>query len=149
MALPGRVTATEVKKIIAIDTPTVNKVAVDLDEFIDIANELVTEVCDPASTGYTTGRLKSIEKYLAAHCYTVLGPRTVRERVGGIQQVFESKLDLGFDNSRYGQLAMRLDTKGGLALLNNAMKTQKGLLPGGAGAVKPGVKWMGTVPEEC
>lgn len=147
MSLPGRVTAAQVRKIIQIDTATVNKSAVDLDEFIDTANELVTEKCAPA--GYTTSRLASIEKWLAAHFYCVLSPRTTMEKVGSIRQQFEDKVDLGLDLTRYGQMAMRLDTAGGLALMNNAMKTQKGLLPGPSGkTIKPGIRWMGTIPEE-
>lgn len=146
MALPGRTTAALVAKIIEVDVE-----GVDLDAFIDPANEMVTEVCGAVATGYSPSRLELIERWLSAHFFTVLSPRPVRERVSTLVTEYMHKVDLGLDTSHYGQMAMRLDTKGGLALLNNSMKTQKGILSGGTttgGALTPGVKWLGTIPEE-
>lgn len=137
MSLPGRTTPTLVRGIngeIGDDA--------DLNPFIDAANELVTEKC--TASGYSVERLEKIERWLAAHFHCVNEPRAQRERVGTITVEPQGKVDIGLDNSLYGQMAMRLDTAGNLALMNNAMKTQKGLL----GTITPGVRWLGTVPEE-
>jgi len=136
MAFPGRVTAAEVKGII---TTVVTAV---LDPYIDAANELVTEVCaskklaDGVTAYYSAHRLKSIELWLSAHMYTIFDPRTASEKVSVITQRLQGKIDLGLDSSLYGQNAMRLDTAGGLAAMNNAMKKMGGILAGG-------VHWMG------
>lgn len=142
MALPGRTTAAAVKGI--IDTI----VTMDLTPFIDSANELVTEVCasqkaaDGVTAYYSAGRLELIERWLAAHFYTVFDPRSASEKVSVITQRLQGKIDLGLDSSLYGQNAMRLDTKGGLAAMNNAMKKQQSLLPG-RGTIQGGVFWAG------
>lgn len=114
---------------------------IPLTPFIEVANELVTEVCGSVTT-YTTTRLELIERWLSAHFYAIRDPRSTREEVEGIRDTYESKVDLGFDLTRYGQQAMRLDTNGGLAALNNAIKNAKSSLP----AVKKmvGMTWLGT-----
>lgn len=143
MARPGRTTPDKVKSIIDVDIRLINQRAVNVDllDFIDPANELITEICLPV--GYTDERLELIERWLSAHFYTVLSPRANRERVSSLQAQYQSKVDLGFDTSHYGQTAMRLDTNGGLARLNALIK--KGL-----GHVNVAIKWAGTIPpEEC
>lgn len=143
MALPGRTTATAVKGIIT------TVVSANLDPYIDSANELVTEVCasqlaaDGVTAFYSTARLELIERWLAAHFYTIFDPRSASEKVSVITQRLQGKIDLGLDSSLYGQNAMRLDTKGGLAAMNNAMKKQEGTLAG-RGTIVGGAYWMGT-----
>lgn len=88
----------------------------DLSPFIDIANQLVDEICVPL--GYSEARLLSIETWLAAHFYAVRDPRTTYEMVRSIAQNYESKVDLGLNLTRFGQQAMLLDTKGGLRSLD-------------------------------
>ncbi len=90
--------------------------SIDLTPFILPANELVTEFCGEA--GYTDGRLELIERYLAAHFYTLRDPRTTDEKAGDIAATYQSKVDLFLSTSHYGQHAMLLDTAGGLAELN-------------------------------
>ncbi len=137
MATPGRVTSDEVKGII-----TVLRSAV-LDPYIDSANELVTEVCaskflaDGITQYYSAHRLKMIELWLSAHFYTIFDPRSSSEKVSVITQRLQGKIDLGLDSSLYGQNAMRLDTLGGLAAMNNAQKKKQAALAGG-------VYWAGT-----
>lgn len=111
----------------------------DLTPFIDTANELVSEVCAPVTT-YTTTRLELIERWLAAHFYAILDPRAISEGANFIIQRIESQVDLGFDVTRYGQQAMRLDTNGGLAKLNE--DTKKG------GKRKVSIHWLGKTTEE-
>lgn len=95
----------------------------DLSSFILIANELVTECC--GDEGYTETRLELIERYLAAHFYTNYDPRTSSEGAGAVSASYQGATNIGFDSSFYGQTAMRLDTSGGLAALNEKIKKGK------------------------
>lgn len=102
--------AEEIAKVIEVDE------AIDLAPFIEIANELVEECCGDAE--YTEDRLRIIETWLAAHFYAIRDPRLSSEGAGPISSSFQSRVDLGFDVTHYGQQAMRVDTAGGLAALN-------------------------------
>lgn len=95
-------------------------VSIPLTPFIFPANELVTEVCVPAA--YTDERLELIERFLAAHFYTLRDPRTTDEKAGSVSATYQSKVDLFLSTSHYGQTAMVLDTAGGLAKLNALQK---------------------------
>lgn len=132
-----RTTLDLLKKIIDVSSDETAEQA------ITDANDLVTEVCGGA--GYTDGRLESIERYLAAHFYTVYDPRAVSGGAGGASESYQSAVAVGFDSSHYGQMAMRLDTAGGLAAINaKAKATASG---GGSSAaaskVKLGYKFLG------
>lgn len=127
-----RTTDALVKGIIEVDDD------ISLTPFIDIANELVTECCIAGE--HSDSRLKLIETWLAAHCYTVRDMRAESEKAGPVSEKKQSKVDLGFDTSHYGQMAMRLDTEGGLAALNK--KSKEG------GGVTVGVTWLGTPKVE-
>ena len=82
------------------------------------------------------GHSAVIEKWLAAHFYTVRDPRAVREKAGSVSQENQSKVDLGLNTSHYGQKAMLLDYQGGLSALNKQMRD---------GVKKTvGVTWLGT-----
>lgn len=98
--------------------------SIDLTPFIETANELVTEVCGDA--GYDDVRLEKIERFLAAHFYTLRDPRPVLEKAGPVGATYQSKVDLFLSTSHYGQTAMVLDTAGGLKALNT-QKTQRTL----------------------
>jgi len=124
----ARTTAAEVAGIIEVD------VTITLTPFIDVANELVTECCTSGS--HTALRLAQIEKWLSAHFYTCRDMRAEMEKAGSVSQKLQSKVDLGFDTSHYGQMAMRLDTEGGLAALNERIKKGK--------RATVGVTWLGT-----
>ncbi len=124
----ARTTSTLVQGIIEADR------TIRLDPFIAIANELVTEKC--SSSDYTATRLELIERWLSAHFYTVRDMRAESEKAGSTSEKKQSKVDLGFDSSHYGQTAMRLDTAGSLASLNNSMK--------GRGNQPVSVTWLGT-----
>ena len=102
----------------------------DLTPFIDVANDLVTEVVEVAkntdgSAYYSTAQLTRIESWLAAHFYAVMVPRATSERAGPVSETVESKVDLGFDSSKYGQHAKILDRAGGLAALDASSKSGK------------------------
>ena len=124
-----RTSQAEVEKIIDVDDEGLT----DFDPFITAANSLVTEVCVPK--GYTEARLTLIETWLAAHFVAVRNPRTASEGAGGVSTSFEGQTGFGFAGTKYGQMAMRLDTLGGLAALDQ--QAQKG-------AIKPTMSWLGS-----
>ena len=110
--------------------------------FITAASAFVDECCTGdagPSVAYTDERLELIERWLSAHIYTNRDPRMVNERAGSVSGSYQSKVDLGFDTSHYGQTAMRLDTNGGLAKLNEDTKKGKPAI---------GVIWLGTSEED-
>jgi len=123
-----RTSSTAVALIIEVDS------SISLTPFIEAANALVTELCT-AST-YTTARKELIERWLSAHFYTVRDMRAEQEKADEVSEKKQSKVDLGFDTSHYGQMAMRLDTAGGLAALNvNIKKGRTNVI---------GITWLGT-----
>ena len=136
----ARTTRAQVATIIELDSTLIPDDDA-LSPFVDVATELVTECCTGDAgpdTAYSDTRLELIERWLTAHFYAVRDPRVVSERAGSVSATYQSSIGLGFDTSHYGQTAMRLDTNGGLARLNNGAK--KG------GAIS-GV-WLGTELED-
>lgn len=109
--------------------------------FIDAAHELVEELC--LESDYTERRLTMIETWLAAHFYTMLDPRVEVESAGSVRAEYQSKIDYGLKLSHYGQTALRLDTRGNLAALDNSMEEIKGL-PG----VSAHTSWLGRTPAK-
>lgn len=112
------------------------KATISLTPFMDAANMMVTRCCTELDTDYSAGQLVVIETWLAAHFYSVRDMRPEQERADVVSRKFQSKVDLGFDTSHYGQMAMRLDYYGGLASLNEQIKS------GVKKAV--GITWLGT-----
>ena len=112
---------------------------ITLTPFISAANALVTECCTGLDEDYTDAHLIEIETWLAAHFYTVRDMRAKMERAGPVSEEFQSKVDVGFSTSHYGQMAMRLDYQGGLARLDNKIKK---------GMKSPSVSWLGKEEDE-
>lgn len=132
----GRTTIAAVSGIIEVDS------SISLVPFIVLANALVTEVCTGTAgptPAYDDERLELIERWLVAHLYTVRDPRVTSEKAGSVSANYQSRVGLGFDSSHYGQMAMRLDTNGGLANLNELTKK---------GSPRVGVLWPGTPANE-
>lgn len=112
----ARTSAVAVQGIIEHDA------TISLTPFIEAANALVTQYCG-SSANYTAANLELIERWLSAHVYTIRDMRAEREKAGDVSEKKQSKVDLGFDTSHYGQMAMRLDWEGGLAGLNSRIKS--------------------------
>jgi hypothetical protein len=113
-------------------------VSISLTSFIEVANALVTELC--TDSGYDATRLELIERWLSAHFYAIRDPRTVSEKADVVAQSFRSKVDLGFNVTHYGQMAMRIDTDGNLAALDKrTLEGQRKSL---------GVSWVGLSETE-
>jgi len=128
-----RTTSEAVQAIIETET------TISLVPFIEAANALVTERCGDVST-YDATRLELIERWLSAHFYAQRDVRLTQERAGPVSESFESVIALGFDNTRYGQMAMRLDSAGGLSALNE--QTKQGA------KITAGITWLGTDLED-
>lgn len=110
-----RTTTEQVEEIIEVD-----ETITSLDPFILMASELVTEVCVPFS--YSDERLELIERWLAAHFYCSRDPRISYEVAGAVAGTYQYKIGLFLANSSYGQMALTLDTQGGLARLSKNME---------------------------
>lgn len=131
-----RTTALAVGGIIDVDAGD------DLTPYIETANLLVTDVC--TSSGYSSAKLELIERWLASHAYDVNRPREQAEAVNpGPSVSYERvKVDLGLHNTKYGQMAMFLDTAGNLAALQNALNVVKKNPTALTGV--PESRWLGT-----
>ena len=119
----ARTTANDVKALLADYESTVS-----FDPFIEAASAIVTQHC--IHEDLTVTDLELIERWLSAHFYCVYDPRTVNEKAGSVGATFESKVDLGFNLTKYGQMAMRLDWSGALAALDQRTKNGKGTTVG-------------------
>jgi hypothetical protein len=131
--MPFRVTDDEVREIVEVDSSLT-----DLSPFIRPANTLVTEVCVPA--GYDNDRLALIELWLSAHFCQIFDPRFSFQKADVVAAKFDQKLDLALNQTVYGQQAMLLDTKGGLALLNKRIASGIGFAIG--------VTWLGKLEKD-
>lgn len=128
-----RTTNAQVAAIIELE------VTVSTEPFIEVANSLVTELC--TDSDYTDEKLELIERWLSAHFYAIREGRATLEKAGKVSATIQSKVDLGFDVTHYGQMAMRIDTAGNLAKLNE--QTKKGGVP------VVGMTWVGRTEEEA
>ena len=109
----ARVEPHEVKEIITTER-------VDIEAFITASNSLVTGVL--GGQGLGTVRLKEIERWLAAHFLAHAGTdktvgQVVEEQIGDTRRRFsDGQAAFGkLDSTRYGKMALLLDTSGRLA----------------------------------
>lgn len=110
---------------------------ISLTPFIEVASAIVTKHC--TNTDFTDEELELIERWLSAHFYAIRDPRRESDRASVVSKKIESKVDLGFDVTRYGQMAMRIDWSGALAALNEQAKQ---------GKMTASITWLGTPVEE-
>jgi hypothetical protein len=144
---PGRTTAELVGGICTLNP------AYKVDPFIDVANDMVTDVCaailDPTTLmpAYSDHKLEQIERWLSAHFYCIRDPRhTVEEAGRGVRVQYESKTGFMFNLTRYGSTALVIDNLGGLAVLQNMLEISKGP-PLPASKFKIGVTYIGGRPR--
>lgn len=107
---------------------------------LESAEDLVESVL--ASKGLSDVKMELIKRWMSAHFVEVRTARLKRDQVRTAQGDIITQSDLGFDVTHYGQQAMRLDTTGELAKINNRTKTE--------GTTKPviekrtvGLQWLG------
>jgi hypothetical protein len=90
------------------------EICAELDEdtdstiFINNAHTMMLDLYS-GSTLFLPDRLKLIELYLAAHFVAITYTPTASEAiVGKVQQSFQYKVGLGFEQTKYGQQALAL-----------------------------------------
>lgn len=109
--MANRVTADDVKVIIDIDE-NISDARIVI--FIKSANILTNNV--NTIGGLTDADLlMEIERWLSAHLVAILDVRSASEKADEVSQKFQYKVDLGFNQTQYGQQALALDTTGYLA----------------------------------
>jgi len=120
----ARVTDADVEELVEVDSD------ISLTPFIAAANELVTELCVPQS--YSATRLAMIEAWLSAHFYQIRDQAVAKEKVSSLDTTYQYKVDLNLAQTKYGQMAMVLDTAGKLQQLSKGKSRTVG------------VTWLGT-----
>lgn len=126
----SRTTDTAVRRIIEIDDDLTTS------PFIEAASAMITEHCSSLDT--TTAEL--VERWLSAHFICIYDPRATKEGAKNVTATYQSKVALGLNVSHYGQMALSLDSSGGLAswnstVVNGTRKTAS-------------LSWGGTEPVE-
>lgn len=106
--------------------------SVDLDPFILAASALVDTI-EERTDAPPYDRLEMLETWLAAHFYCMAFPRRSSEAAGDVSASYEGRFDLNLGLSRYGQMAMVLDSTGYLKKINMPVKI----------VTKVGATWLG------
>lgn len=116
--MANRVTVTEVKQIIDIDSTILDA---DIDVHINAANRIITKYV--TASEMSTADLKECERWLSAH-FVAMGrdPISDEEKAGPVGETKGHRLEVGLNNTRYGQMAMVIDTSGALAMLSKGSK---------------------------
>ena len=114
--MANRVTPSEVREIYDYDSDITD---IEIDIFILSANILTTKVNQKGNVTDAI-QLKEIERWLSAHFVCIRDPQAASEKAGPVSQKLQAKVDLSFNQTRYGQQALILDTSGYLASLQKA-----------------------------
>ena len=128
-----RTTYAAVALIVEVDA----EISTDLAPFIEVASQMVTDICTDYDPAYDATKLELIERWLAAHFYAIRDQRRDMEKAETVSRSFQYKVDLALDQTIYGQQAKIIDHLGGLAALDGRVKR-------GKAKVTPGVMWAGT-----
>jgi hypothetical protein len=112
--MANRVTEAEVQAILSSYDSTI-----DLEPFITVANLVVTNVCvDSDACSYDADTLKEIERWVSAHYYTMDDQAIAEEKTLSTMTKYQHKIDLAFNQTKYGQAAMSIDHCGNLSQFN-------------------------------
>ena len=114
--MANRTTYAAVALIVEVDA----SISSDLAPFIEVANNLVTQVC--TDSDYLDATLELIERWLSAHFYAVRDLRRDSEKAGSVSRKFQYKVALNLQVTVYGQQAMMIDTAGNLAAVNSEQR---------------------------
>lgn len=131
-----RTTAEAVEAILVEDLDTAGLAS--LEPFIETASQIVTDVCGTA--GYSDAKMELIERWLSAHVYTLNHSPTVQSQsVDGASESYVGVSGQRLAQTRYGQMAMTIDTKGKLAALDKKIES---------GRIKIGTGYMGRISDK-
>lgn len=121
-----RVSSDELRIIVETDS------SIDLTSFITTAHALTNHVVSQDVSGVlSTELVTEIEKYLAAHFYSLRDPVYRAKKTGGASATFQGEDGKRFESTHFGQNAIALDVSGTLAAMNE-----------GAAAIS--MIWLGT-----
>ena len=110
-----------------------------LQPYVDAATLLVTRVAACAverGRDLTSDELEMIERWLAAHCYVQSDQTYASKSTSKASASFHGQTGLRLDNSKYGQMALALDTSGCLQALTAVQRQVASAF------------WLGKVPSE-
>jgi len=93
---------------------------ISLTPFIEAASAVVDD--NLVGVGHSATRLEQIERWLAAHFYTIRDKAVAQEGAKGVYQNFQWRLGLNMSVTMYGQQAMLLDNTGTLGALSKRME---------------------------
>lgn len=122
--MPIRTTEELVAGLIEVDS------GISLQPFMLAASLLVDHIPPSKLPIIPVDTYEVIERWLTAHFYCMRQPRREIERAGDVMARYETKIDYFLKLSKYGQMALMLDTTGTLLGINSGKR-------------KPGVTWLG------
>lgn len=129
-----RVTEIDVREIMDADDLIIVS---SFTPFIKAANILVNRFCD-VDDQYEDDELLEIERWLAAHFTQILATKKTQERIGSVENYYQSKIGMGLKLTHYGQQALILDYHGGLAEADAAS----------VGKRRPQILWLGNQDDK-
>ena len=110
--MPIRVSSDNVRSLLQDDSA-------DVFPFIMVANDIVDALL--IGSGLSTTILARIEAFLACHFYLLSSPELVREEYDRARfEYVRAKVDEGFRATKWGQMALALDTTGTLRGANKS-----------------------------
>lgn len=130
-----RVGEDDVRDIITVANQDELDSNINLASFIRTANLLVNKISsNDSSSLLSSGDLKEIEAYLAAHFYTFRDQQYESTKSDDASDKYQGKTGMYFDSSFYGQTAKMLDVTGYLGKLQEqAIKGKRTV----------GITWLG------
>lgn len=120
--LMARTTSTLVQGVLVNDYgPDYQDNYPSLDPYIDTASAIVDRVAACAidrDMTLSSTELEILERWLAAHCYTQMDQTFASPSTEGASASFHGQTGMGFEGSKYGQMALRLDWSGCLQIID-------------------------------
>jgi hypothetical protein len=111
---------------------------VSLQPFVDSATVLVDRVATKATAkGYTllATELELIERWLSAHAYAMVDQTLASKSTNGRSGRFQGQTGMRLEATKYGQMALMLDTSGALEAINKRQVA--------------GITWLGVTENEA
>jgi len=115
----ARTTASQVKEVLLKDYDSLNNPVLTV--FIESASTLVDDIATCAAArgrALSDVRLELIERWLAAHLYSVTDRPYKEKQTLDAEAVYQGETGMYLESSHYGQHARLLDTSGCLAQMD-------------------------------
>lgn len=128
-----RTTITLVEDVLDTDKKSGRSVQFAIDAAVIIMDRV--ETC--ADGDLTEAELAGIETWLAAHCYCMSDPNYTSKNTAGAGGTFVGQTTMYLNATRYGQMALSLDSTGCLASITDPTLQRQSV----------GLKWLGKPPS--